>query len=106
MFKYFHVFKYADATLEVDNKYKYLGVFLNEFLKCDSVASLLAESSGSALEGMISKFNKRPRAMTLCLITHMLVKRIPVMYKLSSTNIPEYLSQSGYKVVKSWKSTK
>ncbi len=50
------VFKYGDSTLEIVNKYKYLGVFLDEFLNFDSVASMLAESSGSALGGMISKF--------------------------------------------------
>ncbi len=33
------------------------------------------------------------------LLGHLLIKRIPVMYKLSSTKIPEYLSQSRYKDV-------
>ncbi len=37
--------------------------------------------------------NKRPRGLDT-LLGHMLVKRVPIMYKLSSTKIPEYLSQS------------
>ncbi len=36
--------------------------------------------------------NKTPRGLD-ALPDHLLVKRIPVMYKLSSTKIPEYLSQ-------------
>ena len=36
--------------------------------------------------------NKRPRGLD-ALLGHLLVKRIPVTYKLSSTKIPEYLSQ-------------
>ncbi len=47
---------YEDSILEIVHKYKYLGVLLDEFLKFDTVASVLAESSGRALGGMISKF--------------------------------------------------
>ncbi len=40
----------------------------------------------------IQYYNKRPRGLA-ALLGHLIVKRIPVMYKLSSTKIPEYLSQ-------------
>ncbi len=36
--------------------------------------------------------NKRPRGLD-ALLGHLLVERIPVMFQLSSTKIPEYLSQ-------------
>ena len=36
--------------------------------------------------------NKRPRGLDT-LLGHLLVKRIPAMYKLSRTKIPEYSSQ-------------
>ncbi len=36
--------------------------------------------------------NKRPRGLD-ALLGHLLVKRIQVMFRLSSTKIPEYLSQ-------------
>ena len=39
-----------------------------------------------------NKFNKRPRGLC-ALLGHLLVKRIPVTYQLSSTKIPEYLTQ-------------
>ncbi len=37
--------------------------------------------------------NKRPRGLD-ALLGHLLIKRIPVMFQLSSTKIPEYLSQN------------
>ena len=40
----------------------------------------------------LPKLNKRPRGLDT-LLGHLLVKRIPVMYKLSTTKIPEYLTQ-------------
>ncbi len=50
--------------------------------------------------------NKRPRGLD-ALLGHLLVKRIPVMYKFSSTKFPAYLNSKvdTIKVVKSWKST-
>ena len=39
-----------------------------------------------------AKLNKRPRGLDT-LLGHLLVKRIPVTFQLSSTKIPEYLSQ-------------
>ncbi len=38
------------------------------------------------------RYNKRPRGLD-ALLGHLLVKRIPVTFQLSSTKIPEYLSQ-------------
>ena len=49
-------FKFGESILETVEMYKYLGVFLDEYVKFDKVASVLAESSGRALGGIISKF--------------------------------------------------
>ena len=50
------IFRYEDVPLEVVEKYKYLGVYFNEFLNFDESSNILAESSGRALGGIIAKF--------------------------------------------------
>ena len=44
------------------------------------------------IKHLIKYTNKRPRGLD-ALLGHLLVKRIPAMYKLSSTKMPEYFSQ-------------
>ena len=50
------VFKYGDSDIEKVTQYKYLGVILDEHLKYDRCVQSLADSSGRALGGIISKF--------------------------------------------------
>ncbi len=50
---------------------------------------LLAVRKSTDLTKMI---NKRPRGLD-DLLGHLLIKRKPVMFQLSSTKVPEYLSQ-------------
>ncbi len=42
-------FRLGTQSVEVVEKYKYLGVFLDEFLKCHTAANILRESAGRAL---------------------------------------------------------
>jgi len=51
-----YIFKYADVQLETVDRYKYLGIYFNEFLNFTSSADVLAESSGRAMGGIIGKF--------------------------------------------------
>ncbi len=46
----------------------------------------------SRLPNFAVKLNKRPNGIN-ALLGHLLIKRIPVMYKLGNTRIPEYLSE-------------
>ena len=56
----------------------------------------------SLITGIVQ--NKRPRGLD-ALLGHLLVKKIPEMYKLSTTKIPEYLSQEQIQGRQSWKRT-
>lgn len=55
-------FTYGDLDLETVSKYKYLGVILDEYLKYDYCIKALADSSGRALGGIISKFQSLKNA--------------------------------------------
>jgi hypothetical protein len=52
-----YVFKYGNIDLEVVNKYKYLGIALNEHLNFTVTADILAGAGGRALGSIISKFS-------------------------------------------------
>ena len=49
-------FVYDGNNIERVSEYKYLGVYLDEFLKYDKCTCALAESAGRALGGVITKF--------------------------------------------------
>lgn len=51
-----HVFEYGEDTISVVEKYKYLGLVLNEYLDYDFTASVVAKSAGRALGLLIAKF--------------------------------------------------
>jgi hypothetical protein len=50
------LFKYGEQNFETVKQYKYLGIILNEHLDYSISASVLSESAGRALGGIISKF--------------------------------------------------
>ena len=52
------LFTYGSDTLEIVQKYKYLGVVLNEFLDFNVTAEVLAGAGGRALGSVISKFRQ------------------------------------------------
>ena len=49
-------FMYGQSELEKVSQYKYLGIILDEYLKYNCCIKALADSSGRALGGIISKF--------------------------------------------------
>ena len=49
-------FEFDNMPLDVVDKYKYLGIYFDEHLNFGDSADILAESSGRALGGIISKF--------------------------------------------------
>ena len=49
-------FKLGNEFLDIDEKYKYLGIVMDEFLDFNTTASVLAESGGRALGAVYSKF--------------------------------------------------
>ena len=51
-------FSFGNGKLEVTEKYKYLGLVLNEFLNYEVTASILAESGGRALGAVYNKFKQ------------------------------------------------
>ena len=51
-----HTFTFGNLTLDYKCKYKYLGVYFNEFLNFKDTAQVLSDSAGRALGGVISKF--------------------------------------------------
>ena len=48
-------FTYSGDTLEIISGYKYLGLYLDEFLNFDEAVSMLAGAGGRALGSVISK---------------------------------------------------
>ncbi len=50
------MFKYGECELEIVNKYKYLGIVLNEHLEYSMVAMILANSLGRALGTISNKY--------------------------------------------------
>ncbi len=48
-------FKLGENVLNKVEKYKYLGVILNEYLECDTTATILSEAAGRALGAVITK---------------------------------------------------
>ncbi len=50
------IFKYSEAVLHNVSKYKYLGIYLDCFLKYEEAAKILGESAGRALCGTIGKY--------------------------------------------------
>lgn len=53
-----HQFKLNDRVIERVEKYKYLGVYLDEYLDMENTANILSEAAGRALGAVISKFQK------------------------------------------------
>ena len=51
-----NIFMYGDAELEMVKQYKYLGIILDDHLNFNDCIKALADSSGRALGGIISKF--------------------------------------------------
>ena len=51
-------FHYGDLDVNITDKYKYLGVMLDDKLKYDVCSKLLSESAGRALGNVISKFKE------------------------------------------------
>ncbi len=49
----FHI---GTDTVDIIDKYKYLGIYLNEFMNYQDIASCLSGAAGRALGGIISKF--------------------------------------------------
>ena len=49
-------FTYGNDTLTIIDKYKYLGVILDEFLNFESCVQVLSEAAGRALGPVIHKF--------------------------------------------------
>ncbi len=50
------VFKYGEYELEIVDKYKYLGIVLNEHLEYSMVAKILANSAGRALGAIYNTY--------------------------------------------------
>ena len=51
-------FKYGDNTVDIVEKYKYLGLILDEYLDYQVTATVLANSAGRALGSIQNKFNQ------------------------------------------------
>ena len=51
-----HNFTYGENVLERVSEYKYLGIYLDEFLNYKKCSHILADSAGRALGGIIAKF--------------------------------------------------
>ncbi len=51
-----YVFKYGECELEIVDKYKYLGIVLNEHLEYSMIALKLAISAGRALGAIYNKY--------------------------------------------------
>ena len=77
---------YSTGTLMPYTTQIIRGVHLNAFLLVVSIMKKKYQKKKT-------KKNKRPRGLGV-LLGHFLVKRIPEMHKLSTTKIPEYLSQT------------
>jgi hypothetical protein len=51
-------FQFNHSSLEIVDKYKYLGIVLNEFINLTLLSETLAGAAGRALSGVISKFKQ------------------------------------------------
>ena len=51
-------FQFNNSNLEIVDKYKYLGVILNEYINYTLLSETLAGAAGRALSGVISKFKQ------------------------------------------------
>ncbi len=49
-------FQFGEHEVKKADKYKYLGIYLNEYLDYQSVANTLSGASGRALDSVVSKF--------------------------------------------------
>ncbi len=50
------MFKYDECELEIVDKYKYLGIVLNEIREYSMVAMILANSAGRGLGAIYNKY--------------------------------------------------
>ncbi len=78
------VFEYGECELEIVDKYKYLGIVLNEHLEYSMVAMILGNSAGRALGAIYNKYrlNKGFGYNTYTKLYHSRV--VPVLYYCSS----------------------
>ena len=51
-------FKIDNCTLDIDNRYRYLGVIFDEHLDFDKCAKTLSDAAGRALGSIITKFEQ------------------------------------------------
>ena len=51
-------FQFNNSNLEIVDKYKYLGVILNEYINYTLLSDTVAGAAGRALSGVISKFKQ------------------------------------------------
>ena len=49
------VFKYGTQSIDIVDRYKYLGIVVNEFLNFDTTSTVVAESAGRAPGDMYNK---------------------------------------------------
>ncbi len=50
------MFKYGECELEIVDKYKYLGIVLNEYLEYSMIVLILANSGGRTLGAIYNKY--------------------------------------------------
>ena len=77
-------FQFGEKDLNIVNKYKYLGIVLDEFLNFDSCAKVLSESAGRALGGVIYKFKN---------LKDVGFKTFEKMYQSGVTTVSDYGSE-------------
>ena len=52
------IFSLGEDQIDITDKYKYLGIYLNEYLDFNVTCETLAGAAGRALGGVISKFKQ------------------------------------------------
>ena len=74
-------FHFGENELEIIDRYKYLGIIIDEYLNYDVTAQMLSESAGRALGGIINKFKS---------LKGMGFRTFEKMYLTGVTSVAEY----------------